>query len=53
MRLSEELGIISEPETTCVKIRPNFEFILACSDGFWEVFSNEDAVDYLKNYWNE
>lgn len=53
MRMSEDLGIICEPEVTCLSIKPNYEFIIACSDGFWEVFSNSNAVEFIGKYWKD
>ena len=52
MHLSSSLGIICEPEHVKLKIRPTFKYILIGSDGFWDVFSNEEALNFLKDFWD-
>lgn len=40
--------ILSEPEITYQEILPEDEFLLLACDGLWDVFENQDAVDFVK-----
>lgn len=40
--------ITCEPTVTVIKRNEHDEFIILACDGFWDVFSNEDAVKHVK-----
>jgi len=44
----KEAGIISEPDTTQLKLSSSDHFLLLCSDGVWEFTSAQDAVDIVR-----
>ncbi|CAN8317497.1 unnamed protein product [Cochlearia groenlandica] len=42
--------VIAEPETTTLKIKPEFEFLILASDGLWDKVTNQEAVDLVRPY---
>ncbi|KAK9282719.1 hypothetical protein L1049_010939 [Liquidambar formosana] len=40
--------VIAEPETTILRIRPEFEFLILASDGLWDKVTNQEAVDVVR-----
>jgi serine/threonine protein phosphatase PrpC len=48
-RIGKSLGVIAEPvltRYTCIRF--NDSFIVAASDGVWDVMTNEEVVDYVE-----
>jgi len=41
--------VISTPEINEIELTPDDEFIIMACDGLWDVFSSEEAVDYVKD----
>eukprot|EP00300_Choanocystis_sp_HF-7_P009666 c16561_g1_i1.p1 GENE.c16561_g1_i1~~c16561_g1_i1.p1 ORF type:complete len:112 (+),score=28.03 c16561_g1_i1:548-883(+) len=41
-------AVISEPEVKHFVLGPGDEFIVLASDGLWDVFSSQDAVDFVQ-----
>jgi protein phosphatase 2C family protein 2/3 len=48
MKFSADL-VISEPEITSGKIDDSSEFIIIGSDGLFDVFSNQQAVNFVRH----
>ncbi|XP_031271852.1 probable protein phosphatase 2C 25 [Pistacia vera] len=42
--------IIAEPETTIIRIKPEYEFLILASDGLWDKVSNQEAVDVARRF---
>ncbi|KAJ0084549.1 hypothetical protein Patl1_31073 [Pistacia atlantica] len=42
--------IIAEPETTIIRIKPEYEFLILASDGLWDKVSNQEAVDIARRF---
>jgi serine/threonine protein phosphatase PrpC len=42
-------GLIAEPEITQVLLTTDYCFLLLASDGFWDVVSPREAVDFVKD----
>eukprot|EP00898_Chlorokybus_atmophyticus_P003259 jgi/Chlat1/3934/Chrsp26S04194 len=42
-------AVTAEPEVTTHKLTPQDEFLILASDGLWDVVSNEEAVNYVKD----
>ena len=40
--------ILSDPEISEIEITNEDEFVLFACDGLWDVFDNQDAVDFVK-----
>ncbi|CAM8892783.1 unnamed protein product [Rhodiola kirilowii] len=44
--------IISEPETTVLKLQPDHELLILASDGLWDKVCNQEAVDIVASVCN-
>lgn len=44
------VGLISEPEVSAIRIEQNWQFLLLCSDGVWEFLSSQEAVDLVSKF---
>ncbi|XP_044504470.1 probable protein phosphatase 2C 25 [Mangifera indica] len=42
--------VIAEPETTIIRIKPEYEFLILASDGLWDKVSNQEAVDIARHF---
>lgn len=40
--------VLAEPEITQRTLGPHDEFLILACDGLWDVFGNQEAVDYVK-----
>ncbi|CAM8974293.1 unnamed protein product [Rhodiola kirilowii] len=40
----------SEPAVTVVKLKPEDRFVIFASDGLWEHFTNQEAVDFVQKH---
>lgn len=45
--LSQQLGVICEPEVSEIEVKDTDQFILICSDGVWEFITSQDAVNLV------
>jgi len=45
----EEQAVSSLPELQTVELTPEHEFVVLACDGLWDVFSNEEAVEFIGN----
>ena len=52
--LKEKDVIVATPDTTVFNLRIlNAEFIILATDGLWDVFTNEEAVDFIRTKLHE
>lgn len=50
-RRGSEVGIISTPVTTEYVLKPGEDlFVVAASDGIWDVMDNEDVINFVERY---
>ncbi|KAL3824836.1 hypothetical protein ACJIZ3_020865 [Penstemon smallii] len=42
--------VTAEPETTILKLKPEYEFLLLASDGLWDKVSNQEAIDVARPF---
>lgn len=40
--------MIAEPEITSTEIVPGDDFVVIASDGLWDVFTSQEAVDFVR-----
>lgn len=50
--VSEELGVIAEPEILCKGLNPHDKFIIVASDGVFEFLTSQNVVDIVRHYEN-
>jgi len=43
----ESIGVISEPEITCMKLSSSDRFCILASDGVWEFMSSREVVNWI------
>lgn len=48
--VSEELGVIAEPEILCKTLNPHDKFIVVASDGVFEFLTSQNVVDIVKKF---
>lgn len=44
--------VIADPEIKKFKLTPEDEFIVLASDGLWDVFTNQQACDFVRKHYN-
>jgi serine/threonine protein phosphatase PrpC len=49
-RVAHSVGVISEPEITEYSFLHEDKFIILASDGIWEFISNDECVNYVKDF---
>lgn len=49
----EQPLVIAEPEVQCITITENDQFVLLACDGLYDVFKNEEVVDFVLNQMRE
>jgi serine/threonine protein phosphatase PrpC len=47
-RTGESVGVICEPILTEARLTGGEQFLVACSDGIWDVMNNEDVVNFVQ-----
>ena len=52
-KISKAVGVTSDPEVIARKLCKDDKFLIIASDGVWEYISNENAVDIVRNYWEQ
>ena len=50
-RVAHSVGVISEPDISEYSFLHEDKFIILASDGIWEFISNEECVNYVKDYY--
>ena len=50
-RVAHSVGVISEPEITEYSFLHEDKFIILASDGIWEFISNDECVNYVKDFY--
>mmetsp|Transcript_12859 Transcript_12859/g.15528 ORF Transcript_12859/g.15528 Transcript_12859/m.15528 type:complete len:419 (+) Transcript_12859:229-1485(+) len=48
--LATSLGCWAHPDYTAHKLSPDDQFVVVASDGLWEVFENDEAVQWISEY---
>ena len=48
-----ECGVISEPQITEFKLDINSKYMVICSDGVWDVYTNEEIRDFANPFYIE
>ena len=46
-----ECGVISEPQITEFKLDHNSKYMVICSDGVWDVYTNEEVRDFANQFY--
>eukprot|EP01094_Clydonella_sp_ATCC50884_P009018 TRINITY_DN18550_c0_g1_i1.p1 TRINITY_DN18550_c0_g1~~TRINITY_DN18550_c0_g1_i1.p1 ORF type:complete len:409 (-),score=151.89 TRINITY_DN18550_c0_g1_i1:658-1884(-) len=44
--------VIAEPEIKHFRLTPTDEFMVLATDGLWDVFSNQQACDFVRKFYN-
>lgn len=44
------VGVTSTPDVKSLKVQPDWQFLLVCSDGIWEFITSQEAVDIVAKY---
>ena len=52
-KIAASVEVISKPEISVWNIKESDKFIIACSDGIFEVLGNEKAVRIVEMCWKE
>lgn len=47
---AKQIGIISDPEISCETLKDGDRYILAATDGLWDVMNEEDVACFIDNY---
>ena len=50
-RMAATVGVISEPEIKEFNLTEEDKFLIIASDGIWEFISNEECVNFVKEYY--
>jgi serine/threonine protein phosphatase PrpC len=50
-RMAATVGVISEPEIKEFNLTEEDKFLIIASDGIWEFISNEECINFVKDYY--
>ena len=48
---AKKVGVIPNPQIIEYKLTPQSKYMIICSDGIWEYLSNEEVMEFAKNFY--
>ena len=48
---AKKVGVIPNPQIIEYTLTPQSKYMIICSDGIWEYLSNEEVMEFAKNYY--
>ena len=48
---AKTVGVIPNPQIIEYKLTPQSKYMMICSDGIWEYLSNEEVMEFAKNFY--